>query len=96
MTRWFVSRHPGAKAWAKETGVEVDRWVEHLDPQEVNSGDVVMGTLPVNLAAEVCAHGARFEALCLDMGRADRGRELDAGKVSRLNGRLVAYRVETV
>lgn len=94
MKRWFVSRHPGAKAWAKETGIEADCWVEHLNPNEVQPGDLVMGTLPVCLAAAVCARGARFEALCLDVTRDDRGRELDAGTVGRLSGRLVAFRVE--
>ncbi|MDW8324914.1 MAG: CRISPR-associated protein Csx16, partial [Burkholderiales bacterium] len=55
MTTWFVSRHPGAIKWAARKGIRVDRQVDHLDVDVVQAGDVVIGTLPVHLAAEVCA-----------------------------------------
>jgi CRISPR-associated protein Csx16 len=58
MTTFFVSRHPGASAWAACQGLAVDRLVAHLDPAEVGAGDTVIGTLPVNLAAAVCGKGA--------------------------------------
>lgn len=77
MTVWFVSRHEGAISWMRKQGIRVDRWVAHLDASEVAAGDVVIGTLPVHLAAAVCARGARFFFLELHLQAEQRGRELD-------------------
>ena len=35
MTTWFVSRHPGANVWAQEQGLQIDRWVSHLDATQI-------------------------------------------------------------
>ena len=83
MTSFFVTRHPGAVEWANRRGIRVDRWVTHLDPRKVEAGDVVMGTLPVNLAAEVCGRGARYLNLSLDLPAEARGRELTADDLER-------------
>ncbi len=91
MTVWFVSRHPGAVAWAKSEGLPVDHWVEHLRPEEVKAGDVVLGTLPVGLASEVCARGARFFSLTLDLTPEARGKELDLSAVRAFRGRLEEF-----
>lgn len=66
--RWFVSRHPGAVEWLAEQGLEVDRMIAHLDIRQIQSGDWVMGTLPVSLAAEVCARGALRALACACAG----------------------------
>lgn len=55
-----------------------------------------MGTLPMEAAARVCRKGARFFALCLDHDRTSRGRELKTWEMTRLNGRLVEFRVDFV
>lgn len=96
MTTFFVSRHPGAADWAREQGLVVDRAVVHLDPAEVQAGDVVIGTLPVNLAAEVCARGGRYLHLSLDLPADWRGRELSAADMRAWGARLEAYRVQRV
>ena len=96
MIRWFVTRHPGARRWAVLQGIAVDRWVEHLCVDDVSPGDCVMGTLPMEAAARVCRKGARFFALCLDHDRTSRGRELKTWEMTRLNGRLVEFRVDFV
>lgn len=88
---WFVSRHPGAIAWAKRQSLVIDRWVEHLDPAEVNAGDIVIGTLPVNLAAGVCKLGARYFHLSLKVPAEWRGRELSSDDLQHLAARLVPY-----
>ena len=51
MAVWFVSRHLGAVAWAKSKNIHIDYWVDHLNtPQnEVIEGDIVIGSLPINL-----------------------------------------------
>lgn len=93
MTTWFVTRHPGAIEWAARQGLIVDRQVTHLDIDAVEPGDTVIGILPVHLAAEVCARGARFFNLSLDVPPEARGRELDADALERFGARLEAYRV---
>ena len=96
MTTFFVSRHPGAADWAREQGLAVDRAVAHLDPAQVQAGDVVVGTLPVNLAAEVCARGGRYLHLSLDLPAEWRGRELGAADMRACGARLEEYRVQRV
>src|SRR5207249_10984084 len=41
------------------------RTMTHLDLSDVLPGDVLIGTLPVHLAAEVCSRGARYLHLTL-------------------------------
>jgi CRISPR-associated protein Csx16 len=53
-----------------------------------------MGTLPMHLAAAVCARGARFLALELELPPDFRGRPLSADDMEHLGARLVEYRVE--
>ena len=57
---WFISRHKSAIDWVKAHDLPIDRWVPHLDPDDVNAGDTVIGSLPVNLAAAICKRGARY------------------------------------
>ena len=96
MTTFFVTRHPGAIAWAARQGLVVDRQVAHLDPADIQPGDTVIGTLPVNLAAQVCARGARFFNLSLDVPPEARGRELSADDLERFGARLEAYDVQAI
>ena len=50
MAVWFVSRHPGAIDWmAAQADWQVDHWVAHLHVDEVQAGDVVLGTLPLGM-----------------------------------------------
>jgi CRISPR-associated protein Csx16 len=95
-TVWFVSRHPGAVEWAARQGLAVDRQVAHLEIGEVGEGDVVIGTLPVNLAAEVCARRARFLNLSLDLPPQARGRELTADELERYGARLEEYEARRI
>lgn len=92
-TVWFVSRHPGAVEWARRKGLAVQRQVAHLDVEQVDRGDTVIGTLPVNLAAKVCERGARYLNLSLDLPEEARGRELGADELERYGARLEAFAV---
>lgn len=60
MTTWFISRHQGAIEWVKKQNILIDRFESHLDTSLVQAGDVVIGTLPIHLAAEICQKGAKF------------------------------------
>ena len=31
MTVYFITRHPGAVAWAREEGIQVSQLIDHLD-----------------------------------------------------------------
>lgn len=91
MTTWFISRHPGAIEWVKAQALAVDRFVAHLDPAQVQAGDTVAGSLPVQLAAEICARGARYLHLSVDLPAEYRGRELSAQDLQRLHARLTPF-----
>lgn len=93
MTTWFISRHPGAVEWAQRQGLHVDRFVAHLDPGAVQRGDTVIGSLPVNLAAQVCAAGAFYGHLSLELPANLRGVELSADDLQRLDAHVQHFHV---
>lgn len=94
MTTYFVSRHPGARNWAAEEGFTVDQVLDHLDPTDIQPGDIFIGSLPVNLAAEICERGARYLHLSLDLPAALRGCELSTVEMRACGARLEEYRIE--
>lgn len=94
MTAWFVSRHPGAIEWAKQQRIAVDRRVAHLNIEDTQRGDVIIGTLPVNMAWQVCARGLTYLNLSLDLPQAWRGRELSAAEMTEAGARLEKFVVK--
>lgn len=94
MTTYLITRHPGAKQWAEEEGIAVDSQLDHLEIDRVQAGDSVIGSLPVNLAAEVCAQGGRYFHLSLELPYDWRGRELTADDMRRFGARVEAFRIE--
>ena len=94
MTTWFVSRHPGALEWIRQEEVAFDIHVPHLDISHITAGDVVIGTLPIHLAAEVHARGASYVHLELHVPSHMRGPEISAEQLRVLGGALRPYRVE--
>lgn len=95
-TIFFVSRHPGARAWAASRRLPADEIIEHLPVERVRPGDIVIGSLPVSLAGEVCARGARYLHLALTLPAEARGRELTAEEMRRHGARLEEYWVEKI
>lgn len=93
MTTYFVTRHPGAVAWATQHGIAVDSTVAHLDPATIQPGDRVLGNLPIQLAAVICQRGGRFFNLSLDVPVELRGQELSATDLQRCNARLEEFTV---
>lgn len=83
---WFVSRHQGAVEWLARKGVVVDRQVAHLDLAQVQAGDWVLGSLPVNMAAAVCARGAQYLHLSLALPAHARGARTDGRRAGCLRG----------
>ena len=93
MTTYFISRHPGAVEWAARRNMPVDQLIGHLDAAIVRSGDMVIGSLPVNLAAQVCAKGAAYWHLSLALPAELRGQELSADDLDRLGAQLQRFSV---
>jgi CRISPR-associated protein Csx16 len=96
MTIFFVSRHSGALSWIRRHGIAFDHHASHLDMDDVHPGDVVIGSLPVNLAAEVCARGAIYKHLSIKLEAADRGRELSAEEMDKYDPVLATYEIKEV
>jgi len=93
MTIFFVSRHAGALDWARRRGIAFDRHETHLDLAAVNPGDTVIGSLPINIAAAVCAKGAVYKHLSLALKAEDRGRELSASELENYEATLTEYEI---
>ena len=96
MSTIFVGRHQGAIRWIKARKIPVDRWTDDLEPDTVEPGDVVIGTLPLHLACAVCSRGAVFIAVTMDIPKALRGRELSRTDIERCGCRLEAFHVSPV
>jgi CRISPR-associated protein Csx16 len=96
MSRWFVSRHPGAVEWIREMDVEIDHWVAHLDPSELSPGDIVIGTLPLPQVAGLQGRGVTYWHLTLDLPADMRGRELSVDDMRRCGVQLQCYQVALV
>jgi len=93
---YFVSRHSGAVEWAAEEGFTVDEQLSHLDPTMIQAGDVVIGSLPVHLVAQVCSQGGRYLHLSMDIPVALRGSELTSEGMRACHARLEAYQVSQI
>ena len=99
MSTLFVSRHPGALQWMRAHGPAFARHVTHLeenDFQQLGSGDIVIGSLPVHLAARVCERGAQYWNLSFNMPAAARGKELSAVELRSMGAALERFEVRAV
>ncbi|MGV6817467.1 MAG: CRISPR-associated protein Csx16 [Thiotrichales bacterium] len=96
MTRYFITRHQGAVDWASTHGHPVDKTLSHLDPERINPGDIIYGTLPINLVAEINERGARYFHLSLQLTPDQRGRELSAEDLEHACARLEEYSASRV
>ena len=91
MTTYFISRHIGAVDWAESEGFHVDQRLAHFDVTIVQAGDTILGTLPINLVAEVNARGVHYFHLTLELPAEVRGKELTADDMRRYGARLEGY-----
>ena len=96
MTTTCVVRHQGAIDWIKKQNIHIDTWTDTLDLNSVKSGDIVMGILPIHLAAEVCSKGGSFVALCMDLPKQYRGKELSVEELENLSCTLKPFHVESI
>lgn len=96
MKIWFVSRHPGAQAWAnKHRLIDGDtQLINHLDVDDVGTGDVVVGDLPIQLIDILCQRGVRYFQLVLDLPESARGQHLTADDMDLYGARLVEFKAQ--
>lgn len=94
MTTYFITRHLGALDWAKINEVHFDIHLSHLaDLSGLNSGDVVIGILPMHMVAELNLMGIRYVHLSLNVPVYLRGQELTAFDLLQCNAKLEIYEV---
>lgn len=96
MTSYFVTRHIGAKEWAESEGIEIDYIVDHLEIEQLKAGDRVLGSLPVNLVAELNAKSVRYWHLTLPLSQEMRGREISAEIMRQLGAKLEEFQVKKI
>mgnify|MGYP002280917826 CR=1 FL=1 len=89
---WIVTRHRGATDWLLRYGFKGQE-VAHLDISLLKKGDLVIGNLPVHLAAEVCRKGARYFHLCVFVSVEKRGVEMTVDELERQGAHVAEYRI---
>ncbi len=94
MAYYLVSRHHGAVEWMDYMGYHYDRHLTHLhDYAMLNSGDTVIGSLPINIVADLNERGVCYQHLSLYVPESLRGMELSAVQLSELDAKLECYEV---
>ena len=70
--------------------------LQRAEDVQVQTGDRVVGVLPIGWAARICALGAEAHLLTLSVPAALRGKELSAEDLDALGAQLVRYEVQIV
>lgn len=91
----ILTRHPGAVEFLANRGF-CGPIVAHLDIGMLCSGDRVIGTLPINIAATLQSHGIEYWHLCVHQTAADRGRELSEVRLEELGTRIRRYTITEI
>lgn len=95
MTTYFITRHTGALDWAKTTNVHFDVHLTHLgDDVILSAGDVIIGTLPINIVCKINQMGVRYFHLSLDIPADLRGMELNREQLLACQASLEEFFVE--
>ena len=91
---YLISRHAGAIEWMNHMGYHYDTHLTHLERSDLLvDGDVVIGSLPINIVADLNARGITYMHLSLCIPEALPGCELSADQLSALDAKLEIYYV---
>jgi CRISPR-associated protein Csx16 len=74
--------------WIKQQNIHIDHFVTSLEIDQVQRGDAVYGTLPLNLIAAVHRCGATFTHISLNIPDDYRGKELSAAQMDQFGAIL--------
>ena len=95
MSIYLVSRHQGAVEWMKHMNHHYDVHLTHLSSEvPLCAGDTVVGSLPINLVADLAERGIGYTHLSLYVPEHLRGIELSAEQLSQLDAKLESYSVQ--
>jgi len=88
MTVYIVSRHQGAIQWILSKGF-IGKILTHIDLDQVNTGDIVIGVLPIVLVKALIDKGATVYSLQLPLVPKElRGQELSVETMNRYGAKL--------
>ena len=97
MSVYLVSRHQGAVEWMQHMGHHYDQHLTHLENyNDLSAGDVVVGSLPINIVADLAQYGVSYLHLSLYIPEHLRGIELTAEQLSSLDARREEYEIRRV
>lgn len=97
MATYFVTRHAGAVQWAAATELAYDVHLTHLSNLSAfHHGEVVIGTLPINMVYMLNQRGVRYLHLSLEIPPELRGVELDADQLVACQATLQEFVVSQV
>lgn len=97
MTTYFITRHLGALDWAKASDVAFDVHLTHLgDDVALKMGDIVIGTLPINIVYKINQMGVRYKHLSLEIPVQWRGLELTREQLLQCSASLQEFSVQAV
>ena len=86
---YIVTRHAGAIAWLREKGF-AGEVVPHLAGNQVQSGNIYIGVLPVPMIQQILDTGSRFYLLVMpEVTLVQRDREMTPGDMDAAGARLV-------
>ncbi|MGY0399565.1 MAG: CRISPR-associated protein Csx16 [Ostreibacterium sp.] len=96
MTTYFISRHQRVKDWIASQDIHLDKIQVHLDIDDIQSGDTVIGTLPINLVATLCKLGAIYYHLTLALPKELRGKALSLDDMLAAGAKLEQFTAEKI
>ena len=97
---YIISRHPAAQQWIREQGYSSAKLVHHVDDEfwlGLQEGDVVVGTLPIHLAAKACTltgNSFGFLSLFIPQNVRDRNEELSLEQMKEFGAAIGWYKIE--
>lgn len=97
MTTYFITRHSGALQWANAHNIHFDVHLEHLvSLDKLQVGDLVIGTLPINIISQINEIGVRYMHLSLTIPPHLRGVELDMSQLNACDATLEEFHVTKI
>ncbi|MBS9779848.1 MAG: CRISPR-associated protein Csx16 [Moraxellaceae bacterium] len=95
MTTYLVTRHQGAIEWINYMGHAYDSHISHLhDINSLNKGDTLIGSLPINIVADLCERGVNYVHLSLRIPEELRGKELTVEQLANIDAKLERFEVK--
>ncbi len=99
MTTYIITRHTASRNWILNNLPDTNdtpEIISHLDPQVIQSGDTVIGVLPLQIIAEITRKGANFYSFEINVPADLRGIELTEEHLKALSPKLIQYEVHKI